>query len=204
MKTYSIAEIFYSKQGEGINTGQTAVFVRFGGCNLKCELRKTELSPGGFNCDTDFISSIKMSFTEICDKIDQLCLNNVPNWIIFTGGEPMLQLDEQLVQYCGKITKTAIETNGTYNCDHLGLDWVTVSPKVAEHCIRQLTANEVKYVRGDTQPLPRTSVFADHYLISPAFEGMTLSQSNLEWCQKLVKNTNWKISLQQHKLMNIR
>jgi len=210
MKNYSISEVFLSKQGEGVNTGQTAIFVRFGGCNLKCELKKTELSPGGFNCDTDFMSITKTPFDELKRNIEDLVFKAVdkfaerPIWIIFTGGEPMLQLDNQLVDFCKQYCKTAIETNGTFNCDHLGLDWITISPKVAEHCIKQLSANEVKYVRGETQPLPRTLVKADHYLISPAFEGLTLTEETLKWCQEIIKDTKWKLSLQQHKLINIR
>lgn len=210
---YNISEIFLSRQGEGFNVGQTAIFVRFGGCNLKCELRKTKLSPGGFNCDTDFVSSKKMSFEEfreeVIGRVGDMVLNQsmdgiIPDWIIFTGGEPMLQLDKKLVDFCKTITKTAIETNGTFNCDHLELDWICVSPKVAEHCIQQTTADEVKYVRGVNQPLPKTVVNADHYFISPAFEGLTLPVSNLEWCKQLVADTKWDLSIQQHKMVNIR
>lgn len=209
---YNISEVFLSRQGEGHNVGQTAIFVRFGGCNLKCQLKKTKLSPGGFNCDTDFVSAKKIIFGELREQIvscvgDMLLkyrIKGPPDWIIFTGGEPMLQLDQKLVDFCRTITKVGIETNGTFNCDHLGLDWICVSPKVAEHCIKQKTANEVKYIRSHGQPLPKTVVVADHYLVSPTFEGLNLDPINLEWCQDLVKGTKWRLSIQQHKMVNIR
>lgn len=206
MKLYNISEIFFSRQGEGVNVGDTAIFIRFGGCNLKCELKKTGLSPGGFNCDTDFMSSEKMTEEELKTKIFELHSKQEDvKWVVFTGGEPMLQLNSSIVDYCKTLCLTAIETNGTINCDNLGIDWICVSPKVAEHCIKQLVANEVKYVRGDQQPLPKTNVVAEHYLISPAFEGLHLPEENYNWCKSLVKNDQkWKMSVQQHKMVNIR
>jgi organic radical activating enzyme len=100
--------------------------------------------------------------------------------------------------------RLAIETNGSLALPP-GLDWVTVSPKVAEHAIRQRTADEVKYVRGHGQAIPETVVRADHYLISPAFDGPHLDRRTLDWCIRLVaENPPWRLSVQQHKLWGVR
>lgn len=98
----------------------------------------------------------------------------------------------------------AIETNGTGKVPDR-LDWITVSPKVAEHAIEQKTATEVKYVRGYGQGIPVTCVEAKHYLISPAFKGLEVDEAAVAWCIKLcLENPQWRLSLQQHKLWRVR
>ena len=126
-------------------------------------------------------------------------------WIILTGGEPALQVDEELIDRLHhEGYKLAIETNGSLELPP-GIDWITVSPKVAEHVIRQRTADEVKYVRHYGQGIPKTVVKAEHHLISPAFNGGTLELRTLEWCIKLCKeNPPWRLSVQQHKFWNVR
>jgi len=203
MKKYAINEVFYSLQGEGIRAGTSNVFIRFSGCNLKCDIKESEVSPGGFKCDTEFVSSVSLTSDELYDlvvKVGGECKS-----IIFTGGEPTLQLDSMLVSHFKKEGYyVAIETNGSKKVVN-GLDWVTVSPKVAEHAIEQVFANEVKYVRGYGQGIPKTVVLADHYLISPAFDGSILDTGVLEWCIKLVKeNPPWRLSVQQHKSWVVR
>ena len=100
---------------------------------------------------------------------------------------------------------TAIETNGSIDVSGLDLDWVTVSPKVAEHCIRQLTADEVKYVRGNLQGIPKPKCKAKYKVISPAFNGLEKNQDAVLWCIELVKqNPDWQLSVQDHKLWRIR
>ena len=95
-------------------------------------------------------------------------------------------------------------TNGSVELPP-GIDWITVSPKVAEHAIRQRTAHEVKYVRGYGQALPRTVVKAEHYLLSPAFDGAGLDRRALEWCIRLCQeHPPWRLSVQQHKLWGVR
>lgn len=150
------------------------------------------------------------------------------NWLILTGGEPGLQVDREFCDYFHKLGfKLAIETNGsvelpTYTADPAAagnpgdselecnlanrlIDWVTVSPKVAEHAIKQKFAHEVKYVRGYGQAIPKTVVEAEHYLISPAFDGLNLHSETLRWCTKLVlENPKWRLSIQQHKGLALR
>ena len=201
-KTYMVNEIFYSLQGEGIRAGTANFFVRFAGCNLTCtklDNPDPEDPSQHFDCDTEFASGRKMSAKEIydfCRELNKDCDN-----IIFTGGEPALQLDKELVDYLhDKDMYLAIETNGTKEVDHLGLDWITVSPKVAEHAIRQVNASEVKYVRGYGQAIPKTRCMAAHQLISPAFDGTELDSKTLKWCIQLVReNPSWRLSVQQHK-----
>jgi len=207
---YTVNEIFYSLQGEGVRTGTPNVFVRFAGCNMRCAVEPGDKSPGGFDCDTEFMSGRKMTPEELacamCD-VASTAARHHPNgaWCILTGGEPGLQVDVDLIGYLQDHNwKIAIETNGSIALP-CGLDWITVSPKVAEHCIKQTTANEVKYVRGYGQAIPKTAVKADHYLISPAFDGNVVEQRTMDWCVNLVKeNPQWRLSVQQHKSMLIR
>lgn len=197
-RSYMINEIFYSLQGEGVRAGTANLFLRFAGCNQTCR-KETH----GFDCDTEFASGRRMTLAEILAEFRQIrpgC-----NWVILTGGEPALQVDRELIDALHAAGyKLAIETNGSIELPP-GIDWITVSPKVAEHAIRQRFAHEVKYVRGYGQGIPKTVVQAEHKLISPAFEGNILDPRTLEWCIRLVKeNPNWRLSVQMHKNWNIR
>jgi 7-carboxy-7-deazaguanine synthase len=198
MKQYAVNEIFYSLQGEGVRAGTPNLFLRFAGCNLACR-QETH----GFDCDTEFVSSRKMTIDEITTELHDL--SSDCKWIILTGGEPGLQLEAELLNNLHLLGyKLAIETNGSIALPD-GLDWITVSPKVAEHAIRQRTAHEVKYVRGYGQGIPKTVVEAEHYLISPAFNGADLDGKTLDWCIRLVKeNPPWRLSVQQHKWWSVR
>lgn len=210
--TYTINEIFWSPQGEGMRAGQMSAFVRFTGCNLRCSMEAGPKSPGGFDCDTEFASGTRMTADDIVGAVLDACglstehLDTHGAWVVFTGGEPGLQVDLMLVNalkahgfFC------AIETNGSVCLDGLGLDWITVSPKVAEHAVRQVTADEVKYVRGYGQALPKPTCKAVHQLISPAFNGLTLDRKALEWCLQLIKeDPTWRLSIQMHKAWSVR
>ncbi len=197
MKTYFINEWFLSLQGEGVRAGTPNIFLRFGNCNLRCSTKRE-----GFDCDTEFTSGRRWTLDEIMTHLKEL--GSCP-WIILTGGEPALQVDDELIDRLrNEGYKLAIETNGTQNISQK-IDWITVSPKVAEHALKQRTAHEVKYVRSYGMGIPQTVVEAQHYLISPAFEGNILPTRNLEWCMQLVKeNPRWRLSIQMHKFWGIR
>lgn len=156
------------------------------------------LSPGGFACDTEFVSGRSITLDELYAWVKK-CSDDC-SWLILTGGEPGLQVDREFIDYWHNLGyKLAIETNGSVALPD-GIDWVTVSPKVAEHCVRQLTANEVKYVRGYGQGTPKTVVTAEHYLLSPAFNGNDIDRDALRWCVKLCEeNPRWRLSVQLHK-----
>lgn len=208
MKTYTVNEVFWSPQGEGIRAGQMSCFVRFTGCNLRCSVEPGEKSPGGFDCDTEFTSGRKLTADELIAEIKQtIGRDDVRGlWVVFTGGEPGLQLDADLVHRCDdEGLLCAIETNGSVDVSRLHLDWVVVSPKVAEHCVRQLKADELRYVRGYGQALPVPSCVATHKLISPAHNGLDVDARALAWCIDLIKeNPEWRLSVQMHKAWSIR
>ena len=212
MKTYIVNEIFWSPQGEGIRAGEMSLFIRFTGCNLQCRIESGKNSIGGFDCDTEFESGRKYTL----DELVAAALATVPigrgwfksnkAWIVFTGGEPALQLDKNLIYAMHEIGfMCAIETNGSKCVDGIGLDWITVSPKVAEHAVRQTTATEIKYVRGYGQGIPQPSCNAQYKLISPAFNGLTIDYKTMEWCVELIKeNPQWRLSVQMHKFWRVR
>lgn len=211
VKTYQINEVFYSLQGEGVRAGTPNVFVRFSKCNLACDIEPGPKSPGGWSCDTEFASGRKLTLTEIREWVEK-CSKEC-KWIICTGGEPGLQVDKEFIDYFQMAGyKLAIETNGTVKLpfaikevdgieveDNL-LDWITLSPKVAEHAVKQLWAHELKYVRNFGQGIPKPAATADHYIISPGFDGDRLDPETLKWCIDLVKeHPQWRLSVQQHK-----
>lgn len=198
MERYLVNEIFYSLQGEGVRAGTPNLFLRLSRCNLACKVETH-----GFDCDTEFESGRWLTPGEIVEELRQLSPSC--RWVLLTGGEPALQVDAGLIGVLHDAGyQLAIETNGSIALPP-GIDWITISPKVAEHAIRQRTAHEVKYVRGHGQGIPRTVVEAEHYLISPAFEGAEVDPRTLEWCIRLCKeNPPWRLSVQQHKAWRVR
>jgi 7-carboxy-7-deazaguanine synthase len=197
---YVVNEIFFSLQGEGKNAGIPMVFVRFTDCNLRCSIVNA-----GFDCDTEFMSGTELMVAEILAQA--AALNPKRGWLLVTGGEPALQLDEAFIAAAHEDGwKVAVETNGTIELPS-GLDWICVSPKSAEHTIRQRTADEVKYVRRYGMAIPQPTIVAKHYLVSPGFQSDgTVSPADIEWCINLVKEHphQWGLSIQYHKLLQIR
>lgn len=194
MRKLRVNEIFYSLQGEGARKGSANIFVRFAHCNLEC----------GF-CDTEFESFRELEVEEMLRECGQFPCKH----IIFTGGEPLLQLTSETVKAFKKAGYyLAIETNGTITPPS-GLDWITVSPKVAEHVLAQkfkrVHINELKYVRNKSQGIPHPKLKADHYYVSPEFDGDYPVVENIKHCIELVKNDpEWRLSVQEHKLLRIR
>lgn len=194
-----VNEIFYSLQGEGARSGSANVFIRLSGCKTQNACLKS-----GVLCDTEFESGGNMSFEEILNEIEGTHCRN----IIWTGGEPAQQLDEIVVKFFKERDYfQAIETSGLFPLPN-GLDWVTVSPKVAEHVIKRNFPNgvhELRYVRRIGQAIPEPAIKAHHYFISPHSDGDEINYANLYHCIGLVKdNPKWKLSWQQHKIWKIR
>ncbi len=208
-KTYQLNEMFYSLQGEGMRAGTANVFVRFSGCNTQCDIEPGPLSPGGFVCDTEFRSGRPLTAKDIVGAALGMALfEKEMVGIIFTGGEPGLQLDKELVDAFrdANFGEMCIETNGTIDVSGLGLDWISCSPKVAEHAMKLKAANELRYVVHQGKGIPRPSIKAEHYLISPAFQpDGTMKRTDLSWAIELCKeNPTWRLSIQQHKAWSVR
>ena len=203
MKTYKVNEYFLSVQGEGVRAGTVNVFLRFALCNLHCDMEPSPTSPGGWRCDTEFQGYTEMTAAEIVERITEIagpCRN-----VIFTGGEPALSVTRELIDALHESGFfLSIETNGTLPLPE-GIDFVTASPKTAEHTLRLDKANEVKYVRHHGQALPKPRIKAEHYLISPAWSSDGLHKNDLEWCMNLIKeDPKWRLSLQTHKWLQVR
>ena len=201
--SYRVNEIFLSLQGEGKRAGEASVFVRFSGCNLECAVEPGPKSPGGFDCDTEFASGVTCTLRDLIDRV--LGIRAACRWVVLTGGEPGLQVNTSLIEALhSEAMMIQIETNGTIALP-AGIDWVTVSPKIAEHAIRQTTATEVKYVRQVGQGIPKTRVKAEHYLISPAFDGLQPNPEAMRHAIRLcLEDPQWSLSIQQHKSWGMR
>jgi organic radical activating enzyme len=195
-----VSELFYSLQGEGARIGTPTVFIRLSGCKAKFAC-----SAAGIKCDTEFESGKDMSLDEIFDWIAYeapLCKE-----ITWTGGEPTDQLTEEIICFFEELGfYQAIETSGL-NKVPMGIDFICVSPKVAEHIIKKNFPNgvdELRYVRHKGQAIPEPSINAKHYWISPHSDGFNINSDNMKHCIDLcLLNPTWKLSLQNHKLWNI-
>lgn len=190
----TVNEIFYSLQGEGGRTGQASIFIRLAKCNLACTY-----------CDTDFEHGIKMTLDEIHAEIKGYGCR----WIIWTGGEPTLQLTDQVVAFFReKGYLQAIETNGTRRVP-AGIDYITCSPKQQFEKVKTLipVVDELRFPIQKGDPLPDISILpkTERYLLSPIFDDSTIIQENVDYCIALIKeNPLWALSLQTHKLIGIR
>lgn len=199
-RRYIVNEIFYSLQGEGHRAGSANVFLRLAGCNLQCS-RDGE---AGFDCDTEFTSGREMDAAAIalaCRELGAGC-----GWVIVTGGEPSLQLDAALVGALRSAEfKVAIETNGTRELA-VDVDWVSCSPKTAEHTLKIQHVDELRYVRRAEMAVPKPRLQASHLFISPAAQpDGRFDPRDLAWCIDLVKqNPGWRLSVQQHKTWGVR
>lgn len=197
MKTLKVVEIFYSIQGEGANFGKPAIFIRLSHCNKNC-----------WFCDTDWSKGVVMQVEEILDFIKKF----PAKMIIWTGGEPTLQLDDDILRLFSDYYN-CIETNGT-NKVPSKIDYITCSPKVSPDILRKNFefVNEFRYPIGSGETIPDISELpkADNYFVSPLFLGeekkrFEIEPANIDYCLEFVKNNpTWRISLQMHKILNVR
>ena len=201
-KQYVLSEIFYSLQGEGMHAGQAAVFVRFAGCNLKCTK-----DAAGFDCDTDFRERTRMTAEKIAARVFELMPTRC--MVIFTGVEPALQLDDELIEAFrgprGRLTYLAIETNGTVPILH-DLDWTTVSPKTSLSSLKVKSCDELKVVIGAKGGLPLgwEDYDALHMLVSPRFIDNRIDPEALSNCLRLIKEyPQWQLTVQLHKMLGL-
>lgn len=192
-----VSEIFYSLQGEGARAGTANVFVRLQGCKAKHACYAM-----GIRCDTEFESGKPYPIEAIEKEISKTGCKN----IIWTGGEPTDQLTPEIISFFkDKGYFQSIETSGL-NPVPDGIDFVVLSPKVAEHVIKKnfKKVDELRYVRHKGQEIPAPSIESNHYFISPHSDGFTINHENVNHCIDLIKkNPTWKLSIQMHKVWNV-
>ncbi|MBE9526879.1 MAG: 7-carboxy-7-deazaguanine synthase [Proteobacteria bacterium] len=209
--TYSVKELFYTLQGEGAQTGRAAVFCRFSGCNLWSGLDKDRHKSVCPFCDTDFVGiggegGAKFSSA---DELAQAILSSWPDsdqgvpYVVFTGGEPLLQLDSELinqVHHCG--FEIGVETNGTINAPD-GIDWLCVSPKTLEG-LKQTSGQEIKLLYPLANVTPDDCVNFDfEYFYLQAIDEASKNNNPavVDYCLTYPK---WRVSLQTHKILNLK
>ena len=208
--SYAVKEMFLTLQGEGVHAGRRAVFIRFAGCNLWSGREADRASAVCRFCDTDFVSTDGDGGGKF---VDATGLAGAATWLwgdaegafcVLTGGEPMLQVDDALVEALHAAGFTiAIETNGTLPV-HPGIDWVCVSPK-AGSAVVQRRGDELKLVWP--QPGSDLDVIEAwdfrHWLIQPMDSDTAVA--NREAAIALVlSRPKWRLSLQTHKLLGLR
>lgn len=209
--SYSVKEIFYTLQGEGAQAGRPAVFCRFAGCNLWSGREEDRLSAICQFCDTDFVGTDGVNggrFADaqrLADAIDEQWpeSESLHKYVVFTGGEPLLQLDVPLISAMHTHGfEVAIETNGTLPIPE-GIDWVCVSPKQGAKLIVE-RGNEIKVVVPQTgQDLAAfEQMHFQHYFLQP-MDGPD-KQRNTELSISVCKQRpRWRLSVQMHKLLQL-
>lgn len=183
-RIYRINEIFASLQGEGFHTGTASVFLRFSGCNRRCPF-----------CDTDFTSYREMTVSEIVSEVARF----IPRHLVMTGGEPLLQADDRLIAALKDAGfYIAVETNGTLPVPD-GIDWVTCSPKDPPLAVNRIDELKIVYTGVDPEPVAAALPRSRHYFLQPLSCGNT--QDVVDY---ILSHPRWRLSLQTHKLIDIR
>lgn len=188
-----VNELFYSLQGEGRFTGVPAVFVRFSGCNLKCSF-----------CDTDHSAYREMTEDDIIESVCRYPSRH----IVLTGGEPAMQVTTTLVEKlhrCGFFVQ--METNGTVALpEGCRIDWITCSPKYKSVALKHVDELKVVYEGNDAAIDKYSAVEAKEFRLQPCDEKNEMrNAANLkgavDYC---LRHPQWHLSLQTHKIINVR
>jgi 7-carboxy-7-deazaguanine synthase (Cx14CxxC type) len=207
--TYSAKEIYYTLQGEGAQTGRASVFLRFAGCNLWSGLEQDRAAAICRFCDTDFVGTDgpgggKFSTaSKLADAVASKWPGGGRPYVVCTGGEPLLQLDEAAIAALhAKGFDVGIETNGTQPAP-MGVDWICVSPKAdAELVLR--TGNELKLIfpQAGAEPERYRNLAFDHFFLQPmdSRDREANTHAAVQYCRA---HPQWRLSLQTHKLLGI-
>ena len=209
--SYSVKEIFYTLQGEGLRAGRPAVFCRFAGCNLWSGREQDRASAICRFCDTDFVGTdgtLGGKFSDAAGLVARIAgqwpQGRDHRYVVLTGGEPLLQVDAALIDALhAQGFEIAVETNGSIEAP-AGIDWLCVSPKAGAPLL-QTQGQELKLVWPqpglDPEELGRLDF--EHFLLqpmdSPAQAANTLAC--IAYCQQ---HPQWRLSLQTHKILEIR
>lgn len=209
--TYSVKECFYTLQGEGGQAGRPAVFLRFAGCNLWSGREQDRASAVCTFCDTDFVGTDGDGGGKF-DTAEALAAHVGTFWpdfgqgkpyVVCTGGEPLLQLDEALIAALHAAGfEIAVETNGTIAAPP-GIDWICVSPK-AQAALLQTHGQELKLVFPQQSAMPEQFTMLDftHFFLQP-MDGpnrVANTQAAVDYC---LAHPQWRLSLQTHKVLGI-
>ena len=212
--TYSVKELFYTLQGEGANTGRPAVFCRFTGCNLWSGREEDRLNARCHFCDTNFIGTDgsgggKFLCAESLARAARLLWpdwnlrNRLRPFIVCTGGEPLLQLDPDLVRALHDAGfEVAVETNGTIPAPG-GIDWICVSPK-AGTVIELKCGNELKLVfpQPGISPEQLEGLEFHNFFLQP-MDGSDVAKNTRLAVEYCLAHPRWRLSLQTHKFLGI-
>lgn len=209
--TYSVKEIFYTLQGEGLRAGRPAVFCRFAGCNLWTGREEDRGRAICRFCDTDFVGTDgtqggKFASAESLAHLiaAQWPMGQVHRYVVLTGGEPLLQVDAALIDALhSERFEIAVETNGSVEAP-AGLDWICVSPKAGAEWL-QRRGHELKLAYPQPGLLPESigDVDFEHHLIQPIDGPLKASNTRaaIAFCQA---NPRWRLSVQTHKMIGMR
>lgn len=210
---YTVKEIFYTLQGEGAQSGRAAVFCRFSGCNLWNGREEDRERAVCSFCDTDFVGvgpdggrfADAKSLAEAIDSCWMGASTDAERkYVVCTGGEPLLQLDEDAIaELHQRGFAVAVETNGTQPAPS-SLDWICVSPK-AGATLAQRSGDELKLVfpQDEARPEHFESLDFAHFFLQP-MDGPNLETNVKEATRYCMTHPRWRLSLQTHKLLGIR
>ncbi len=212
---YSIKELFYTLQGEGAQSGRPAVFCRFAGCNLWTGREMDRIGAVCRFCDTDFVGTNgsgggRFATAEALAAAIAACWPTISllkayPYVVCTGGEPLLQLDEPLIAALhARGFAVAVETNGTQPAPP-GLDWICVSPK-ANAPLRLTQGDELKLVYPQLEPEAQPESFVDlafRYFFLQPLDGPDRDAHTRAAVAYCLAHPQWRLSLQTHKLLGI-
>jgi 7-carboxy-7-deazaguanine synthase (Cx14CxxC type) len=210
VKKYNVKEVYYTLQGEGAQAGRPAVFCRFTGCNLWSGREEDRSSAVCQFCDTDFVGTDglnggRYTAAELARKVRSLWPDSPGGkpYVVCTGGEPLLQLDEPLLTaFHGEGIEVAIETNGTL-LPPPGIDWICMSPKAgSEWVLRQGHELKLVFPQPGAEPELFTSWDFQHFFLQPMDGPLRELNTRLaiEYC---LRRPQWRLSVQTHKLLGI-
>src|SRR5262245_18011065 len=208
---YAVKEIFLTLQGEGAHAGRTAVFCRFAGCNLWSGREEDRETAQCQFCDTDFVGVDGTdggrydAAKNLADAVQNIWGPNLRNrFVVLTGGEPLLQVDGDLIDALhDRGFEIAIETNGTIDPPP-GLDWICVSPKAGTE-LRVQAGHELKlvYPQAGAPPEIFDNLAFEHFSLQPMHvpELAKNTALSIDYC---LRHPKWRLSVQVHKLIDIR
>jgi 7-carboxy-7-deazaguanine synthase (Cx14CxxC type) len=208
--SYAVKEIFLTLQGEGAHAGRAAVFCRFSGCNLWSGREEDRAGAVCTFCDTDFVG-MDGTLGGRYGTADDLAATVAAQWIgageryvVLTGGEPLLQVDDALVAALHAQGFTiAIETNGTLDPPE-GIDWICVSPK-AGASLRIRKGHELKlvYPQAENRPENFANLAFERFSLQP-LDGPDVVENTARAIDYCLRHPQWRLSVQTHKTLGIR